>query len=138
MKKKMTPQEKIVAFMEMKRDFIEKSLKKSKQITPSYFVKEDKEAILKWSDKIALKVLSELDSASRLINCNCPFCISHRDKDGNVSCETCKYGKIHGKCKSGFYDDYSIIADQFHKTSPEQRYKFEKLQEDLLYKLRSE
>lgn len=80
----MTPNEKLVAFMQAKQDAL--PIKE-----PPYFSESDKEAIMAWPEATATRVVYKLQSALAFRTLTlariCPFCILHIDNN----CDGCEY-----------------------------------------------
>lgn len=89
----MTPQEKIIKFMEMKRDV---SL-------PIYFNDEDKDEIKNWPPNLSQEIWESITEYIHpdhpvFTGGSCPFCIHSVTLTDEVRCEDCGYGKRHGIC----------------------------------------
>ena len=109
----MKPQEKIIKFMEMKRDV---SL-------PIYFNDEDKDEIKNWPPNLSQEIWEDITKKFPLdplfpkllfIGGCCPFCSYLEVTTGKVDCEDCGYGKRHGicdDCASDYQDLRCVMVD---------------------------
>ena len=93
----MTHKERIIKYMEMKRDV---SL-------PIYFNDEDKDEIKNWPPNLSQEIWEDITKKFPLdplfpkllfIGEHCPFCIHSVTLTDEVRCEDCGYGKRHGIC----------------------------------------
>lgn len=88
----LTPQEKLIRFMELKRDCT----------IPEYFTKEDADDIRGWGPHLSQDIwidICEYVSPDKplFLGGTCPFCVKS-ELTGGVICEDCGYGKRHGIC----------------------------------------
>jgi hypothetical protein len=119
----MTPNEKIIMFMEEKSNLIKNHFN-----TNSYFNDGDKaEILLEWSEESADKVWKQLKNNLPIKSLHidsCPFCLYNK-----TDCSNCGYSKRHGKCStnnlmndfgkiivlfSSAFELYEIFSEQFY------------------------
>jgi len=88
----MTPNEKIVMFMQAKNDCLKENGCKIK-----YFFKSDEKEILSWDENEAQEIwnffIKKKKFSSGISSDNCPFCIYN-----DFACNICGYSKRHKKC----------------------------------------
>lgn len=114
----MTSKEKIIKFMELKSEALQKY---SKHV---YFVEADKKAILKWDDKDCDDVwgdlLFDVDCNESLSDMNtCPFCIMHDPYSKNRCKDFCEYAGNHGVCGNNVDSTYDKILQELYNGNME-------------------
>ena len=117
----MTPNKKIIKFMEMKAGFIEKNT-----LLPvsTYFNESDKKIIQEWSEEDAALVWIDVLSTvitiydSEGLLCAglypglCPFCLMH-DSD----CDECPYAETHnGSCSDNEDSDFVLVLRELKES----------------------
>lgn len=105
----MTHKERIIKYMEMKRDLT----------IPRYFLEDDAQLIREWPEGLAAEVWLEIKAyipiRSPFDGSMCPFCIyQHLTHEGETVCGDCEYALNHGcVCddrESDFQDARRIIC----------------------------
>lgn len=91
----MTYSEALIEWMKWKAEKID---------TPSYFKKEDEEAIHEWMESTCRSILIQMKNCDSYDDgAYCPFCLKDTER-----CLGCEYAKTHARC-SYVRSDYKTI-----------------------------
>lgn len=112
----MTHKERIIKYMEMKRDLT----------IPAYFLEDDAQSIREWPEGLAAEVWQEIKTyciiRSPFDGDMCPFCIYQRlTHEGETICGDCEYAQNHGYVCDDSESDFQDARRWIH-SPPEPDY----------------